>query len=569
MTDFENLGDGELAYGDFVLGGSGSALPQLRLASEPVYDEAGGRVTAIRYTLSAASLLFDADESALAARVDAARQKLALPNQRLKFSSLGVGDDVGPGSASPEMGGGVKPLSVELTPIAGALAWQLVWKCEFTLAATGSRGIAGGILAVNYSQTIAIDENGRTTRTVAGYLEIAGVGGLGASSLTNGQGYVSGQGYVAADQARERIRVVVPRGFQRTKSEWTESADKRRLDFVIVDVERGGGPLPAGIAEGALEFSLEGAPAVGRTLATLDGFMEATADRPATHALATLLSIALDRQRKLQTAARAGTVLTPSRVRVSRQLLGRRFELRIEYELLRGVGELLTQSGLWTPVEGPGESAWQTSLAELGGPHANRGIAGLSLWPEASAVVAFPPMAVTIAAGQPSRRVLPEAIALPALIPPVQPSVSWLEFSMKVTADREENVSVRPLALAVSEGGGGSGLGPAYQVDPTGGGGSSGGAHGFVREVHGPPRQTVTLSGEAKRVGFLPDLPELSAVAGRPAWPRKRVIEREQHGEVGGQPVHVARWKFTYDVPGYLAELPSHSSGQWPGRATL
>jgi hypothetical protein len=130
------------------------------------------------------------------------------------------------------------PEVIELTPLGGkqsvTSAVSLVW--SVTVARYACLIKQGNVLEHNLSISWSIDASGLTTRTVSGSLEI----GLFRSSPAAAFPIAPrGSQGVSADYFRDNIKVesMEHMGFQRVQQSFTESEDKRRLSYQIVDQE--------------------------------------------------------------------------------------------------------------------------------------------------------------------------------------------------------------------------------------------------------------------------------------------------------------------------------------------
>jgi hypothetical protein len=532
---------GTLVYNGFAFGGDGSTPPTYRLRGSPVYDEAGRAVTHVRYQLEVTTIVYGESEEGCAARMSEVRQRLSRPGRKLEITGLGLGDTVVEREAShPDVVWGAKPRVLALEPVGGTLAWQLHWECEFNVAEPSPAAArAEAWLAFNCETTYALDGDGFTTRTFRGYVHIAATRDKGGDPTARR----------TADAVRDRLRIAVPAGFRRAKNQWTESADRSRIDFLVVDEELPGDPYPPGIVAADVDYAVE-TPSLGagQPLASVSGWMETAPGAPRSLAATRLLAIAQDKLQRLQLAAGpAGHVVLPGRISLKHKLFTRRTWLAIDFHLAGCLPNLLTTSGMWEPVPGSDYRSWRTSVEHL---WSARGGAGLNANPADAAIVDIldnPTTRLTVGAGGTARPPAAEHPVLPFLAPIVTPAVSWLEYEIRLRAARRESASVHTLAREVTFSplgqGEQQGVGPPFKVH---------GGAGRVREVHGEPIQQVRLEGTALRLKFPPPIPFLTSVGGQPVRERQRVEERSQAASFCGVPAFRAKWSITYDVVGYV-----------------
>lgn len=540
-------------YNGVVLSSGPSATFAYALHGVAGYDPSGRTVEAIRYELTLSTVLQGNTESEAEAQAQAWRKQLMRPGGKLELLGLGLGDLVVDATGNrPDVAWGVKPLELELTPIASMLAWQAVWKCAFTIVepTSGSSPIdptpgANGPLWLSLSFTSAfeIDDGGFTRRRIRGAIKLPQV--RLASDPT--------AAIVGVAAIRHRLNVPVPLGFRRTSSQWNESADRSELAFEIVDDELRDGPLPAGIAAADLQYEVAHQPqGVALATARLSGWMETAADQSPALALDRLLAIAQDRLTKLQTA---GTAAIPKSFSVTRQVFGRRVALAAEFHVARSIANLLATSGMWSAVPQADETQWRTSMESLwrsgGGAH-------LKSLDADSAVIDIldrPVNQATIghALGPTNNWKAPPdgTPTLPSLTPTVTAPQSWLEYHVHLRLLREENVSLHRLSKPVAIQPQADGFGPPFTVGP----GAS-----VVRELHGPPFEQVVLHGEAIRAGFRPIAPRLVSIAGLPVFERRRDEDLQPISSWGSIPIYRLRWTIVYDFAGYVAAFSPPSS---------
>jgi len=240
---------GTISYNGFEFSGSGSTPPTYTIEAEPIYDEAERSITHVRYLLDITTIVYGQSESESATQIEQLRQQLSRPGRKLTIADIGFGDTtVESGSSHPDIAWGAKPRVLRLEPIGGMLAWQLHWQCEFQISETSSSGsTSGNWLAFNFSHQYDIDAEGFTSRRVTGYVT------LPQSRLADGKPNLVRD----IDRVRDRLLVLVPDGFRRVQSKWTESADKSRLDFTIVDEQLRDTPYPSGIVDAKVKYEIK------------------------------------------------------------------------------------------------------------------------------------------------------------------------------------------------------------------------------------------------------------------------------------------------------------------------
>ena len=526
-------------YNGFSFGDANSTPPTYRLHGEPVYDDATRVVTHVRYILELSTLIYADQESDTATWVQQARERLSRPGRRLELRELGLGDTTVDSSGShPDVLWGARPQTVAFTPIGGTLVWQLDWKCEFNVSEPGSAGQSNW-LAFNLAMEYSVDEQGFTTRTARGYVQIP-------QRRTSGGGSSGGR---SLNDVRRRVRIRVPALFRRLRSTWRESTDRTRLDFEVVDEQLRTGPFPPGIVDGKVDYQLENAGGdFSWTKAVVEGWLESAPDTPRSTALLQLLAIAGDRAARLAASSGRQTVI-PTRIRIRQELFGRRAHLYCEYRTAACVTTLLSAAGIWSPVPGADYRRWRTSVERL---WSNHGQVNVGSRAGDDLIIDLVDNPIRQADVGRSSGGAPASASEIGKLPTwsfAPPGNAWLEYNVRLRAHRQENISRHVLSRDVksSTNKSSAGLGSPFQ--------SSGSGPGILHEIHGEPDQQITLEGEAVRLGVRPTAPVLTSVGGRRLLERERTEEIEQHGTYCGAPALRLRWSVTYDVCGYVGSI--------------
>jgi len=536
---------GTISYNGFTFGGDGSTPPSYSLSGEPVYDEAGRAVTHVKYSLEVTAIVHADSESSAADRMRDVRERLSRPGRALQILDVGLGDTtVAHGENQPDVVWGAKPRVVALTPIGGVLAWQLHWQCEFNVsepnvASVSRNGGGDNWLALNYQMSYAVDSRGFTTRTARGYVQIVCV------RRPNGDPSARR----TADAARDRLKIAVPHGFRRTQSRWTESKDKSRLEFVVVDEQLRTDAFPPGIVDADVQYQVENQGVSNTQLvARLSGSMETAAHVPKSTAALQLLAIAQDKLFKLACSG-GGRLVVPTRISISHKLFTRRTSLKVEMRSIGPLTDLLAAGGIWDPVPGTDYRRWRASVERLWG---NRGTAELKSNPDDAAIIDLIDNLTdeaTIGSGSAARLRPTSGGRLPTLAPPVTAAASWLDYQVRIRAHRRENVSIHTLSREVRPASPGqqsaAGVGSPFSL-------SGRDQTGRVRETHGEPIQQILLEGTAIRLQYPPTIPILRQVGSRTVTERDRVQQLQQAPNVCGMPAYLVRWSILYDVDGYV-----------------
>lgn len=335
-----------------------NTLYKSRISSRPVLDEARRTVIYVEHTLDVEGYIIaqPTDPS-----MTAIRKSLMAVGGALTYKNKGFGDLVVNGT-SPVRDAcwGPIPELLDFVPLGGDCnAARVHWRCVTRIPECDFARYRFALLAYNYEQDWAIDGDGYTTIRMTGYLEIP-MTRLGVNVRTIPD---------TADRYREAIRPEVPLGYQRTTQEFKLSKDKRRLDFSFVDTEIPR-PLPDGCtkieASHTVETSLHGEGLKVWTI-TLEATITLAAGLPKSLALAAFLLILASRVRGpylAGIAAQRRLTLIPQSMRFQDDVFGRtsRFYIKMRNVNALTVQQILTQSGMWQPIEGTGFQRWRSSL---------------------------------------------------------------------------------------------------------------------------------------------------------------------------------------------------------------
>lgn len=531
---------GLIRYNGFTFGPPETTPPNLQLVSEPRYDDAGRAVIGIRYTLTLAAYVTDETEPLTAARLEEIRTLLNRPGRELVLTGIGLGDTtISAEGSHGDLIQGPRPRLLELAPVAGTNTWQLKWQCEFEISEPPEAS-SGDWLALNFTARYQIDTRGFTTRTIQGYVQLALVRPEEDAHEID----------ATADAARDALTFIIPSGFRRVGSTWTESADKSRLEFEVIDRELDHQPFPPGIVEAEVDYELRSSAEQGPTV-HFSGWMESAADQPENHAAYRLLLLLEDRIERLHQAS--GELLVPRSIALGRKLFTRRANLTAEYAQAGCLLGVLAASGMWDAIPGSDYLLWKASMEPL---WENRGLAELASRLADGVIVdavdhAITEMTLGSDGGSPTFETTPHT--LPSLIPAITPELSWLSFSASLTAIREEAITLHYPAQAVTH------TAPDPLLDP-GLGDPFTVADPPLREEHGEPRQQVLFEGTARRLQYQPIVPRLVSVGGQTLLPRRRSERRQQVDRYCGVPLYEVIWQITYDLAGAIAaHIPPQS----------
>lgn len=230
-----------------------------RIQGVPTYNNAETAVKYITYTLTietivtylddpTAALLATTDvvgpatfpaRSNVGMNVDNLRKRLQKRGQELIFTQQGFGEffinrETGTALTAAtaynavtdaiDVKMGPKPRLLVLEPIGANQAWRLVWTCEFTIPECSQALYQQALAESSFESHFAINEEGMSTRTIRGTLEIA-------ATLTSDNVIKD-----TVDAYLVKFLPALPAGFHR-ESTRNISRDKRTCDFTIQDTE--------------------------------------------------------------------------------------------------------------------------------------------------------------------------------------------------------------------------------------------------------------------------------------------------------------------------------------------
>lgn len=186
---------------------------------------------------------------------------LTKPGQELILTETGFGDlSVNGANEKQDSAWGPKPRRCTFMPL-GTNACVLRWHCEVLLPTCLDAVFQDQIMAYNYGVSVSIDEQGYCTRTINGYFEIP---------LTRSEDGGDTVSQSALDFWGPTTQPPVPTNFRRTQTQATESDDRRKLTFTVVDVETNDVILPPNVVECRASHSVITADkALNRMIATL------------------------------------------------------------------------------------------------------------------------------------------------------------------------------------------------------------------------------------------------------------------------------------------------------------
>ncbi len=518
----------------------------------PVYDEAGRTVVYSVAKLHAREMVDD--ESGTDSKVEDLLARLTAPAGELKYSNgRGFGSFEINSGEKKDVIWGPKPKLLSYTPSGGKLACIIEWECEVAIPfCTGAKYTAPSILAANYEITFAINDEGLTTQTVHGYIQIPQT----RSSQDNRKITAT------VDDVRNQIEVTVPLGFQRTSQVYQISKDKCRLDFTCVDTQRNY-PLPDGAIRCDVRHRVSSqALKKGAALVNWNNTISGTI----TVAPGELKASAWDKFKLILDGRirgariNGGTVTNPRGVYIhsldfEEDIFSNTSTFSVSYWIMgASITDILQSSGLWQGIGRTSFQSWRQSLeANVSGP---RGSADLKLLANSDLIVdlceggqAKIPVSTATTDDKPSKATGGPTVSLESA------SATWIYYQCNLSFDEDDRV-IRHKPL--------TGASKTTTVPPTvnatgsvqAAAGSTGanaptvksGVKDITQRVSSPS-YNVTLYGEALRIGFEIPAPELTNVGGVKLTQLYANIDQGVVARLGLIPIYKATW-----VIGYLCD---------------
>jgi hypothetical protein len=541
-------------------GAAFTALYSSRASAKPVRDEANRTTAYVQYTLSVEGYIAG-NTGGNDATLAQMRKNLSAQGGALVYQNKGFGDLIvnAPGlSPVKDVAFGPIPEILEWKPLGDVNAALVKWQVTTRIPECDSAIYEKGLLALNYRIDTKIDDDGYTTLRTSGYLEIPMTRNSQADRTLPD----------TADKYRDLCVPAVPLGFRRTQ-DYSLSLDKRRLDFDITDQE-----VPAALPENATKIDarqeVEGKFSTGGfRMWTVSFEATITLQRtvPKTQALSIFLLIVSQRMRSQNGRITLpiggdGYALIPQRLRFGDEMFGRTSQFGMSF-LAGGfdLKSILEASSMWIPVSGTDYNSWRSSMTGAGGAWSDRGTAQIAASSTDDRIIdlcdngdinSLTPTAPPDDTGG------IEDAQLTKIIGDVTPENSWIDYQVEtVYLERSHVVRHKPLlrqatlqAVPPAEGNdtdvtstlrtvGAPGAKPGFLSLPP---------DNFQRVVQ--PSRQIALVGQAARVGYRIEPPELKSVGGQPVVEVARKLVEGSLGSYSTVPINTLQWAIVYEIPG-------------------
>lgn len=577
----------------------------LEFRGTPQYDSSRRTIVATMFSLTISDYIQNGDTDAQARL---AIIRLTQPAAGLVYTGRGFSNVRINLGGTNDCSWGPAPRVISLTPMGGSgKTVKIVWTVEWLQpTCQDGRTSAGSIMEWCYKLSFDIDRSGYTTRRYQGHIRIAQTRpDIKIRTVQR-----------SADEWRDQVTPAIPNKFRRVSQNWSLSEDKCKLDFTIVDEQMPPNPPPRGVvqAEANHEISCDGGK-IFNWMGTISARYEIADNATVEKAVTAFFALIKDRvgSKKFEPAELKGGDGTPLTIRSAGviipwgfsvgepEIYGKRSaSFRFSYRVAGvDLAQILNQGGLWraTPTDrgsglaglaNAGRDGFDLWAGSMKSAQSNRGISGLNFTANGSdfivdlcaAVKPIPPLptALKIAFSEavvnlPGGPVLGAnfSTALQSLLsttfPAPPPDKSWLDYRITtITEGSSGTVESKPLPVtpipvrpsgSTAAGWDASQTGmpttpPAYDkpFPPL----PNAGNVSVQRRTS--PTLYVRLVGQALRVGYPIQIPELVSVAG--ATPT--MVSRVDCGEGFAQsvvgnvlvPVYAASFNLRYvlnDVP--------------------
>lgn len=555
------------------------------------YDAADRTVVCNVYSITLKTVVAVAAGSTTDATILDMEKRLSKPGQILQFAGNGLGIASVNVISPVDSRWGPKPRILKLMPVGNSQAIEVEWMVEVAIPQCNQAVYKRAIMAFNYEVDFSIDNTGLTTRVISGYFEIPMTRLAGSKAVQD-----------TADAYVEEIVPAIPPNFERKEKTRRISMDKRRCDFVFVDVEL---PNEGGFPPGMVDF--EGTHSIGNPDArntfvwksNLSASYIVASGQPKALAIQHFFALLIDRKSQATGISTQGQSSMVTSFSASEGLgRNRRITCSAEWIYFCSLGEAIFQSGMFRAVPAVDWSSWIVSdgVRQAAAP---RGIAGLKMLPSDDAIVDLcNPQALSIlkargsnSSGE-SRLRSGGTSRLLGSPQGIQPETSWLRAKIKLVVGANLNqVRLKPLPDKPVPTGGDIGQQAILQggAPPVGnkqpalnaplprpqGIAKAKNNNKLVQQINVTtpdviqqrcsPSYRVWLVGEAYRAGYTIPLPKLTQAGGATTTPDIQTGEGWVAANWSGVPVYGVRFSLGY----MLSEPPDGAAVQFPDNPAL
>jgi hypothetical protein len=553
----------------------------MRVSVVPVFDEAMRVITCQEITIYVEAYVSANDtvadmvnamvpalgDTELGDTISRIRQLLEQRGKKLVFADSGfhrnfrVNDLADPANSTIDLKGGPFPEVLEWEPVGDTDVAKIAWTVK-TYIKDGiqyQNTIANPIMAFNYEIAFDIEE-GFTTRTITGYLEIVRLYKTDTITTTDGLpvSVPTQVPYSTVDQFWPSIQCEPLLGFKRRTSR-RSNQDKTRLDFTIIDSQiKSRNAYPPYVTKISAKHKVSNRRLGGigaKMYHSITAEIECSpgVDRDYTYQL--FQNIVTTRQQRATKNLKAQGKQSACFVyeyEIDEDVFGFADSFSCRYWHLGTLADFLC-SGLWEPVGATWER-WRTSLrSSMFDPLGN---VSTQHTPEYEAVISletFTEQRIPIAGSTEAKYPTPKklnCLCYKNKIPPPESSYLGMNQQVKaVTSNPAVRQSVvQPPIYNSQDGQSMTGTGkPGYFNQST--------YPDFI-QVGGAPRHTIQLIGKAIRVGYPVPKPSLQSVGGIAASSIVDGFSQFIGANLFGVPVYMASWASTYMLDNAYGQVP-------------
>lgn len=533
---------GLTAVGTFSYNGyTADGTLKLKVASEPVRDEAERTVIYTRLVIDAEFIVAQpaTDASGTNNSMEAIREALCHDGGKLVISNKGFGKPIiiNGGGAAKDVNFGPKVEVLQWEPIGSRMACAVKWRCTTCIPCCPGNASYNGRAALNYSASFGINERGCTTRTIAGYIQIA--------MTRNGRRLPD-----CADLYRETFTQHAPAGFKRTQN-YTVDKSKLRLDFTITDTEIASpNPFPPGVisATGTIRTSKSISGGRDRLIPRTTMSVTFERDKNRSGAEMYLLFASMVVQRIQAARAATGCFTLIESISAEEEIFGYGSTFNVTFKTLSALADLLSAGGLWVPI-GTDWGTWRSSLQ--GSMFNQRGTAGLTVGAGEDAIVDLCGNQNFPVGQEQSGLTITGFYQGPSLfneLPP--PNQSYLQFEMWLQPKIEQPFArLKPLQAPQDQQ---QGQGNQLQLNGVMNGqstsiGKDEAIPDTIQKSKGRSYESV-LKGRARRAGYEIPIPQLKQIGKQTAIQTWAVHQQRIVGDMMGIPIYEAFWNLEYQL---------------------
>lgn len=498
------------------------------------------------------------------------RQFLSRNGGNLRYSSKGYGDlDVNGPGGQPDLNFGPVVEVLSWRPAGHSKAAFITWACTTHLNENANPKTAG-IAAFSYETDFTIGEDGLTEFTITGELEIA-------------QGRQANDGRdlkKTADELLEKVEPPIPLGFRRTAFRRHLDKSKRLLTFTMTCKEMPA-PFPPGVVSATLRHKVGSDLSKGFVQWThsITGSFVLPPFKSKRTVLPKILLAVFSRLSLTGDKNKKGNLIVPLGQKRCTMLTGLEieddvYENKVSFSATArtmgaSIKEILTQSGLFSPVPGTDFKEWRAALVGTGRPYSPRGVAEIVIEPGDDRIVDL----------QNQKAVLPDFTGNPGIrpgqlpgnedpfgnMPEVEKENSWIFYEISAELKTKASLSLQKIAqpladVAVVKPAAAIGglVGLKEQVGGFLGGFLIGTTAGIdhVIATTAPPETRVIVTGRALRLQHDIEPPRVVKVGDIEVGTKEGQAQYERlhtsplkRGALGGVPVNYLEWEYVLLLP--------------------